>query len=147
MIYLLKTAFSKEIKSVRNLVKLAFAVGKINRSDIDVLNNEVEFLQVSQEELHPGNLTQSRLQSQLQKDRYFQFRLVYRLTRKMMKKDSLSARKERILKALIGVFESSTQRIHELVTFIKYNIQAGHTMDDSYARFGYHMYLNRRAFA
>lgn len=143
MIYLLKTTFSKEIRSIRNLVRIAFSNGKINREELAILNTELDYLHISpnktihQKQLQPNN--------DLVSDNYFQYQLTYDLISQLMTKSMLSQKKEKIVKSLISVFEKSADRINVLVSFVQYNIRSGYSLEDSFARLGYQMYLNRRA--
>ncbi|MDW3197302.1 MAG: hypothetical protein R8G66_33300 [Cytophagales bacterium] len=143
MINLLKTNFSKEIRSIRNLVKIAFSNGKISQEELTLLNSELDYLHVSpNKELDEKRL---RLNADITSDRFFQYQVIYDLTSQMMGQSGLSQKKEKILKALMSVFEKSTQRINELVSFVQYNIRSGYSLEDSFDRLGYQMYLNRRA--
>lgn len=145
MIHLLKTTFSKEIRSIRNLVKVAFSSGKINQEELNLLKAELDYLHLS-----PGKALDrkpSQLKDELIKDNFLQYQLVYDLTHQLMEQSRLSQQKESIVKALISVFEKSTQRVNELVSFVKYNIRSGYSSEESFARLGYQMYLNRRAYA
>ncbi len=145
MIHLLKTTFSKEIRSIRNLVKIAFNNGKINREELNLLNTELDYLHLS-----PGKALDDKslqLRSELVKDNFFQYQLVYDLTSQLMKQHRLTEQKERIVKALMSVFEKSTRRVNELVSFVQYNIRSGYSLEDSFSRLGYQMYLNRRAYS
>jgi hypothetical protein len=145
MINLLKTAFSKEIRSIRNLVQIAFSNGKINQEELALLNSELDYLQVSPDK--PCHHKQLNANSDVIKNRFFQYQLVYDLINQLMRQNGLSQQKERILKALMSVFEKSTKRINELVSFVQYNIRSGYSLEDSFARLGYQMYLNRRAYS
>ena len=143
MINLLKTTFSKEIRSIGNLVKIAFSNGKISQEELTFLNSELDYLQVSPNKaLDEKRL---RLSAEITSNRFFQYQVIYDLTAQMMGQSGLSQKKEKILKALMSVFEKSTQRINDLVSFVKYNIRSGYSLEDSFDRLGYQMYLNRRA--
>lgn len=145
MIHLLKTTFSREVRNIRTLVKIAFVKGKINQKQLTLLNAELDYLNVSPSEAKSVKLL--RLNNALLQDNFFQYQLIYDLIRQLMKQSKLSAQKEHIVKALVSVFEKSTRRINELVTFVKYNIRSGYSLEDSFARLGYQMYLNRRAYS
>lgn len=143
MIHLLKTTFSKEIRSIRNLVRIAFSNGKINREELAILNTELDYLHVSPN--RTIDQKQWQLNGDLIKDNFFQYQLTYDLISQLMKKSMLSQKKEKIVKALMSVFEKSADRINALVSFVQYNIRSGYSLEDSFARLGYQMYLNRRA--
>ncbi len=143
MIHLLKTTFSKEIRNIRNLVRIAFSNGKINREELAILNKELDYLHVSPNKAIDQK--QLPLNNDLVKDNFFQYQLIYDLISQLMTKSMLSQKKEKIVKALMSVFEKSGQRINELVSFVQYNIRSGYSLEDSFARLGYQMYLNRRA--
>lgn len=145
MIHLLKTTFSKEIRSIRNLVKIAFSNGKINQEELALRNTELDYLHISPNKALDQK--QIHLSTDITSDRFFQYQLVYDLIHQLMQQSRLSHQKERIVKALMSVFEKSTKRINELVTFIQYNIRSGYSLEDSFARLGYQMYLNRRAYS
>ncbi len=133
----LRKIFGGEKQDVRNLVKVAYAQGKIDELDVNYLNNELKYLHLSEREVRKSRNAEKELRQQLPKDPKKVYGLIYRLTEKLMATNMLTDKKESVLKRLVGVFAKNMNNVNELIHFLKYNIRYGKSIEDSYARLGY----------
>ncbi len=137
MIDAIRKFFGGERKDIRNLIKVAFAQGKIDELDIDYLNKELAYLNLNEKQVKRNKSAFLALKNKLPKDPFRVYQLIYGLTRKLMSTNMLTDKKEYVLKRLITVFTKNLNNINELIHFLKYNIRYGNSIEDSYSRLGY----------
>ena len=133
----IRSIFGGEQADVRNLVKVAFAEGNIDESDVDYLNKELQNLKISEKQVKTSKTSISSLKKKLPHDPFRIYKLIYKITKKMMSTNMLTDRKESLLRRLMSVFVKNVQSTTELILFLKYNIRYGNSIEDSYSRLGY----------
>ncbi len=133
----IKLIFGGERTDVRNLVKVAYAKGAITELDIDYLNRELDYLNLSEEQAKSSRKSLSKLVASLPKEPFKIYKLLFNVTKKLMQTNMLTDKKEHILQGLTTVLVKNAKSVAELIHFLKYNIQYGNSLKDSYTRLGY----------
>ena len=133
----IKLIFGGERTDVRNLVKVAYAKGAITELDIDYLNRELDYLNLSEEQAKSSRKSLSKLVASLPKEPFKIYELLFNVTKKLMQTNMLTDKKEHILQGLTTVLVKNAKSVAELIHFLKYNIQYGNSLKDSYTRLGY----------
>jgi hypothetical protein len=118
---------------IEKLVMLAAAEGMLNEEDLSVLRQEarISVKKVTQ----PEKI--ARIKEALPKEAFKKFRLIYGFMERLLKKGALSQQVESILMRALRVLGLQVERIRELISFLKVNIQNGLSLDESYKRLGY----------
>jgi len=133
----IRSIFGGERTDVRNLVKVAFAEGNIDESDVDYLNQELQYLHISEKQVRQSKSSISTLKRKLPRDPFRIYKLIYRITKQMMSTNMLTDKKESLLRRLMSVFVKNVTSTTELIHFLKFNIRYGNSIEDSYSRLGY----------
>lgn len=139
MINKIRTLLTGEKGKIRNLVKVAYAQGKIDEIELDLLNKEINYLHVSEAEAKRSKKGIKDLWVVLPQNSFDQYKLIYGVARALMITNMLTDKKEQILKGIVNVFVKKRENVNELIHFLKYNIRYGNNVQDSFSRLGYLM--------
>ena len=121
----------------RNLIKLAFAKGKIDELDIDYINKNFKKLNISSAEIKSSAKRIESLENSIPAEKFERYKLLFGLMKIMMFKDMISDKSERILKGGAEVLTKNANNVNELIHFLKFNIKYGNSTEESYSRLGY----------
>ncbi|MEP0368575.1 MAG: hypothetical protein ABJN36_16980 [Cyclobacteriaceae bacterium] len=128
-----KTLFlSEEQKIIRDLVKHAASTNMLSDRDVDILNNSVDFLEISSDsDSEENDLPEIPL------DPYKKFRMIYALEEQLIREGTISERRVSIMTRLFSQLKIKRERLIELVEYLKINILNGNPADEAYERLGY----------
>ncbi|MEM9324040.1 MAG: hypothetical protein AAGA85_00220 [Bacteroidota bacterium] len=131
--------FGKEERQIRGLVRIAFAEGKLTERDIELLNAEFVFLDISEKEALRSIIHLKELWSQQPADSFGRFQLIYRIATGLMRTNLLTVNKECALRGILSVFLGEPKEVAEMIPFLKENIRYGKTAQETYSNLDYLM--------
>ena len=121
----------------RNLIKLAFAKGKLDELDIEYINRNFSKLNISDSEIKSSKNKIESLESAVPAEKFERYKLLFGLMKIMMIRDIVTDRSEKVLKGVAEVLMKNANNVNELVHFLKFNIKYGNSTEESYSRLGY----------
>ena len=129
--------FGKEERQIRALVRIAFAEGKLTERDIELLNNELIFLNIGEKEAYRSIIHLKELWTQQPADSLSRYKLIYRIASTLMLTNLLTVNKESILRGILAVYLEDSLEINEMIPFLKEDIRYGKTVLESYSNLDY----------
>ena len=138
MIHILKQFFGRnEYEDSENLIRVAFAEGKLNKSDIDLINSEIDGVDISESDLRIDRNHANRIKLALPNRNSQKFRIMYLLIRKFNQRNGLDDARRRLLTELFSVIHHERSRIDELIDAVISNVTMGNSEGETFRRLGY----------
>lgn len=138
MMHILKQFLGgREYEDAENLIRVAFMEGKLNREEIDLINNEMEGIEISPSDLLIDHAHVNRLKMSLPNKDSQKFKLIYLLVRKFNQKNGLNDLKRHVLTEVFSLIHHERSRIDELISAVVSNITSGNSEGETFQRLKY----------